>query len=211
MSIKMSVEKKLHITIYEKINTDVRLNDLVEQYLPEFFFKLRGQNCSINELIEIQTFIDLQHNIEINNIHIGLRLSGGLAQFCKYSNVAIKDAESMLRDEAVSDLISLLAATLELPKEWFKTGRVFYSEKQICRLRSSNLSALLPCINNHMAFMADLKEKLNPVHDAYPKVLKGERCAHGSRICRILENTLTLSRGNLDLSQRKFNQVLANL
>lgn len=208
MSRFSSVESDLHITISQKLLENVDLGDLLQRELPDYIGKLSSKHCSISELIEIQSFIDLNANKLKNNVSIGIRLSGGIAMFSRKSGVAIGDIEKLLNSGSFEDLIYPLRKATGKSEEWFNEGRVFYSERHISYFRKQNLSMLVSCISNYPEFVDMLSNELGRIQQHYIKVVEGSNTPHGSRICRILEQLLGIPCGSLDLSQSKFEQIL---
>ncbi|CCO46808.1 hypothetical protein VIBNISOn1_190027 [Vibrio nigripulchritudo SOn1] len=208
MSRFSSVESDLHITISQQIIKNADIGDLLKRELPDHLSNLSNNLCSVSELIEIQSFIDLNTNKLKNNVTIGIRLSGGIAMFSKKSGIAIGEIERLLNSGNFEELVCSLAKVTGRQETWFSEGRVFYNERQISNFRRQNLAMLVGCIDNYPSFVELLSQELGRIKTHYVKVLEGANTPHGSRIGRLLEQILGIQAGALDLPQDKFERVL---
>lgn len=200
------IETDLHLTLKQQLDEqkDNVLRSLLFQEEPSLLARYDAKKCSIIDLVKLQTFLDLHSNIVKNNVLIALRLCGGLSLYCKQASLVIKDVEEQLNCGEYAALIPTLSQTIDKPCDWFQRGRVFYSEKQLCKFRGDNLAILLPCISNYKEFLVTVNEKLSPCQKHLTTVLAGKHSAHSSRICRQLESLLNVENGMLDLRQSKF-------
>ncbi|MCC2524956.1 hypothetical protein [Vibrio coralliilyticus] len=211
MSRYSSVESDLHITISEQLLDNADLDNLIFKELPNQFSRLKDKRCSINELIELQKFIDLNQNILKNNISIAIRLCGGLSAFAKSSNMSAIDVQTSLEKAEYEILIAALCSHVGKTSEWFSTGRVYYSERQMSAIRKKNIAVIVSCLSGYPKFVSAVSEQLGPIKAHYVKVLEGSKTPHGARICRLIESILGLPLGTLDLSQAKFERVVGEL
>ncbi|MCG9579588.1 hypothetical protein L1D14_25605 [Vibrio tubiashii] len=205
------VENDLHVTIRQQLLDSAVVESLLKEELPDYASRLKRNQCSLGDLLEVQKFIDLNGNILRNNVYIGLRLAGGLSAFSKSSGLAIRDVERLLDESEFESLIPPLCKLLNKDSAWFKTGRVFYTERQMVVIRSNNISKLVTCIEDYPSFIDALKNELSPIQHHYTMMVSGKHSPHAAKICRILERLLGLSNGVLDLSQSKFEKMLSQL
>lgn len=197
---------ELHLTLKAKLDekNEQVLRSILVQDNPKLLAKFDANQCSISELIKIQTTIDLHRNLVKNNVYIAIRLAGGVSLFSRKAKYPITDIENLLKTENYSPLITSLSAVVGKSFEWFEEGRVFYTERQLSQFRKINLGILLSCVENHADFISELKPLLSPCHTYLTDVLAGKNCAHSARICRQIEECLDVNNGMLDLNIAKF-------
>ncbi|MEI8659201.1 hypothetical protein [Vibrio sp. Hal054] len=205
---------EIHIELHRVISSQILENDAVYRLLlsnfPKQCARLNEGDCSLSELLELQKFVDMQRHVKRNNVLIAMRLAGGMSSFCRRVNFDIRDTESLLKKGEFGSIIDAQCTLLQLDASWFEHGRVYFDDNRIAQIRAQNLATIQPSISNFTHLIAELKADLSPIESHLINVFEGKVSPHASRICRLLEEKLSLDNGVLDLRSAKFIAQLSS-